>query len=418
MDKRKQKIITIILVVAALITGIIVFFLSFSLNAQYDYSDLGVVFDGDKALLWTHVITNLFIGIAYMFIPITLLRLVKKTGHKIPFTWTFFAFGGFIIACGVTHFMASLTTWVAVWWVAQIINWATVIVSMGTAIAIVPLVPEVVGLVESAALSGQRKSELEEANKKLQAEIRNAKKARQDVVFLGQLNKQKDLFLSQVSHEIKTPIVPIMGYVEMISSGEYGKISKKQKEKLAIVYRNVQQLRDLINDMLDASRLDLKRLELHFTKVDLAVLVHDLRENFLTMAKQFKTTVTLDCPAKIFITCDKDRISQAVQNIIKNAIENGKKGQKNQITITVKDQGGSVMVEIIDKGKGIPKKEVRKLFNKFERTDQAVHSGTTGSGLGLYISKGLVEAHGGTITLKSKEGVGSAFTITLPKKTK
>lgn len=198
---KKQNIVIFLAMAAIVATGVGVFILSNGFNK----GPLGTaVFDGNKELLWTHVVTNLLIGIAYMTIPVTLVYVARKAGKKIPFTWVFFAFGMFIVGCGLTHFMAVWTTWVPLYWLAQIINYATVVLSIGTAIAIIPLVPKIVSMVDSAEISEARKVEIEtrnveltNINKKFQEEIN------QRVVVQKELEDTKKALINVLSDKVK-----------------------------------------------------------------------------------------------------------------------------------------------------------------------------------------------------------------------
>ena len=128
----------------------------------------GQALDWEPVLTGLHLIINTLIGLAYVAISATLIYLARKTGQSIPFLWVFVAFGVFIISCGLTHFMAALTLWEPMYWLAGGILYITPISSVGTAVAIPPLVPKVQKLIESAKLSEKRQSDLEQANKELE----------------------------------------------------------------------------------------------------------------------------------------------------------------------------------------------------------------------------------------------------------
>lgn len=120
----------------------------------------------DPALIWMHLVTNLLIGLAYVAISGTLIHMTRKTGRRIPFLWAFVAFGVFIISCGATHFMAALTLWEPVYWLAGGVLWVTALASVGTAAAIPSIVPKVVNLVETAQASEERRRRLLESEER------------------------------------------------------------------------------------------------------------------------------------------------------------------------------------------------------------------------------------------------------------
>jgi hypothetical protein len=162
------KTITAIVIAVVLATGVLPLIL-YGSAIDGTFTPTIQNFGGNQVLIWAHIITNLLIGLAYMAIPITLITLAKRAGKKIPFTWVFFAFGIFIVGCGMTHFVDVLTTWTPSYWLTIFINYTTAFVSIATAILIVPVVPKVLALVDSAEMSEQRKLDLTATNEKLMA---------------------------------------------------------------------------------------------------------------------------------------------------------------------------------------------------------------------------------------------------------
>ena len=142
------------------------------------------VYDTNRVLFWLHLFTDIAIGLSYTFITAVLVYLTVKAGRAIPFLWAFVAFGVFIIACGMTHFMEAFVLWQPVYWIAGGIKWLTAVVSVGTAVTIPFLVPRALSLIEIAKVAHQRKIELEEANKSLtdqKEELEHQKKHLEDV---------------------------------------------------------------------------------------------------------------------------------------------------------------------------------------------------------------------------------------------
>jgi PAS domain S-box-containing protein len=231
------------------------------------------------------------------------------------------------------------------------------------------------------------------------------------------LDKEKDQFISTTSHELKSPLVPIMGYSELILEGELGKITDKQREALGIIHENVSNLSILIEDFLDLSRLDLKKLKIFKRRENIFRIIKEVIDSYRNFTQKYNAKINLKSKQKIFAHCDELRIRQITSNLIKNAIIHRKNNNKiNQITISITQKNKYIEVIVNDHGRGIAKSEIKNLFNKFYRTEQAVRSPTKGTGLGLVIVKGLVELHGGRITLQSKRGKGSSFKFSIPKK--
>jgi two-component system, sensor histidine kinase and response regulator len=239
----------------------------------------------------------------------------------------------------------------------------------------------------------------------------NLEKAYND---LKVLDKEKDQFISITSHELKSPLIPIMGYSEMMLNGDLGKISDKQKESMKVIFRNAESLGNLIEDFLDLSRLDLKRIKIVKKKENIVKIVNDVINNFKTLAQEMNARITIKSTPKLYANCDKLRVKQILSNLVKNAIIHRDTSKKrNLVNISINEKNKYLEINVKDNGRGIPKSEMGKLFSRFYRTEKAIRSTTRGTGLGLVITKSLVELHGGKMSVKSKEDVGSTFTFTL-----
>jgi len=228
---------------------------------------------------------------------------------------------------------------------------------------------------------------------------------------LAQLNRLKDEFLSTVSHELKTPLTTIKGFVSVILSGEVGPLNEQQLNFLTVVDQSVNRLSHLISDLLDLSRLNGK-VEMEFAVVSLSELVRNSVSNMLIKAKEknvsLSTTVAKDLPP---VYADIRWISQVVDNLVINAIKYSGPGAK--VCVSGYDKGEVVVVCVTDNGPGIPGEEQKLIFDKFYRGKKSA-SQVPGTGLGLAISKSVVEKHGGSIWIESKLGAGSKFLFALP----
>lgn len=236
-------------------------------------------------------------------------------------------------------------------------------------------------------------------------------KEKEKLVFANEklrgLDKLKDEFISIVTHEMKTPLFPIMGYVEELLENE--SLSQSQKRLLEVVSRNSKRLNSLVRDVLLISKLDAGRLKLRPEKVKVKELMRQACADFRKVAKD--KGLKLSCRSDdVVVQMDRERITQVLSNFISNAIKYTEKGT---VRVSAKKRDGCVTFEVSDSGPGIPKESMEHMFEKFFRVEST--SGKEGSGLGLAISKALVEAHGGEIGVKSKQGRGSCFFFTLPK---
>ena len=228
---------------------------------------------------------------------------------------------------------------------------------------------------------------------------------------LAQLNRLKDEFLSTVSHELKTPLTTIKGFVSVILSGEVGTLNEQQTNFLTVVDHSVNRLTHLISNLLDLSRLNGK-VEMEFSVVDLNELVRNSISNMLLKAKEknvlLSSSVDKNLPA---VYADLRWICQVVDNLLINAIKYSGTGAK--VSVSGYDKGSVVVVCVEDNGPGIPVKEQKLIFDKFYRGKASANQ-VPGTGLGLAISKSVIEKHGGKIWLESKPGAGCRFLFALP----
>jgi signal transduction histidine kinase len=260
-----------------------------------------------------------------------------------------------------------------------------------------------------------RTRELQEANEEL----------RQNDEYLAKVNKElrladkaKEEFMSMVSHELKTPLVPARGYIELLlRQKKIGDLNEKQKKYANIIYRNILKLEVLVNDVLDGYKIDMGKLKVQKNLVNVKVLISSVISDLdsLIGEKQITVIVDLRLVEETTIMCDRRRIEQVFANLIKNAIDfvppiSGK------ITIISELVNNNTMVQfsVEDNGTGIPYEKMDKLFHKFYQVDTSLIRKHGGSGLGLAICKGIVEAHGGTIWIDKGYREGAAFRFTIP----
>ena len=224
----------------------------------------------------------------------------------------------------------------------------------------------------------------------------------------------KDEFLAMINHELKTPLVPIQGYADILLSEHLGKLTDKQKERIEIIKSSSETLLSLISDLLDAQKLELGQLKMRKEKINIKDTVIHAVELFLPQAQKNKIQIIsnmTDYP----IEHDSARISQVITNLIKNSLT-AVEPEKGKIEISMKNMPQEIQISIKDNGIGIPLNKQSELFKKFYQVDASLTREKGGSGLGLAICKGIIENHGGTITAKSTPNQETIFTVTLPKK--
>ncbi|MCX5709515.1 MAG: ATP-binding protein [Candidatus Omnitrophica bacterium] len=230
---------------------------------------------------------------------------------------------------------------------------------------------------------------------------------------MQELNQLKSEFISIVSHELRTPLAIVKESLLLITDEVCGPVTQKQRLVLKNANENVHRLKGLIDDLLDISRIEGKRLKLHYSLVNLNELLEGSSDFFKKLAKEKNIELEYLLPKKqVNIFIDAERINQVATNLINNAIKFTESG--GRIKVEVKILENKVRVGIIDSGIGISKHDLGKLFNKFVQVSRDPQMQRKGLGLGVYIAKELVELHGGEIWAESKLGVGSKFYFTLP----
>jgi PAS domain S-box-containing protein len=234
---------------------------------------------------------------------------------------------------------------------------------------------------------------------------------------LKELSKMKKDLITRISHELKTPLTSIHGASYYLLNFYTDKISREIFEYLEIIHRGGLRLKGLIDDLIDTSRLEARKLELKKTELNISEIIKDCIKDLSYIASDRNLKMNLDVPERILIECDKIRVGQVITNIISNAIKNTE--PYGEISVHLKDDVDYIDVQIKDTGVGITQEEMPLLFKKFgkiERYGQGFDVVTEGSGLGLFISKEIVELHNGDLFFESEGRYkGTTFTIRLPK---
>lgn len=233
----------------------------------------------------------------------------------------------------------------------------------------------------------------------------HAKKSQQDAI-------QKTSFVSNVSHELKTPLTTIRMYTELLHD-ERVKDPDKRSNYLKIILNESERLSRLVNNVLDFGRLEQGRKHYELTDINLNQLISEVMETqYLRLDKAgFKTTILLpDKP--IDIQSDRDALEQVLINVTDNALKYAQAGK--ELTIQVTQNGPSTLIRIMDRGPSIPRAHQKKIFDKFHRVDDSLTAEKGGSGLGLSIAQRLLQDLNGKLIFEDREGGGAVFTITIP----
>ncbi len=239
----------------------------------------------------------------------------------------------------------------------------------------------------------------------------------QDISALKEAERLKDEFVALVSHELKNPLTSIKGYVQLLraqlEAQEGFSLTEQGRLCLQVVEEEADRLSALASDVIDVSRLQSGRLALRMDELDLVALVHQITERLQITTKEHTLRLTTDQDA-LWLQGDRNRLEQVLLNLLGNAIKYSPKGGPVDITITQTEDRQTALVSIHDTGIGIPREQQARLFARFSRASNAATHGITGTGLGLFLCRELIERHGGRIWLQSEEGQGSTFFFTLP----
>ena len=231
---------------------------------------------------------------------------------------------------------------------------------------------------------------------------------------LAELDKLKAEFVSVASHELKTPINVIVGYLELLQENIYGELNPKQREICATLGKQAQTLTRLVKRLLDISRFEAGGGKLERRQVDLDRFLHSFETSFQVLALQreinFRVIRGSDVPSHVL--WDEDRINEVLGNLLSNAFKFTDRG--GTVELIVEGSENEVCLSVRDTGVGIAAEHLPHIFEKFFQASNQAYAAAKGTGLGLAIAREIVEAHGGTIRVESTLGMGTTFSITLP----
>lgn len=241
-----------------------------------------------------------------------------------------------------------------------------------------------------------------------------AQKLQESERVKAEYEENRKLLIANISHDLKTPITSIQGYIEAITEGNA--VTQENINKyLKIIYNNSEYINKLVDDLFLFSKLDMQKLEFHFTKLQVKPFFNDLMEEFKLEfeEKEFKFIYLDKIEKDVYVNIDIKRMHQVLKNIIGNAVKYGSP-QNLYIRTELYSEDGFIGIDIRDNGPGISADKLPHVFDRFYRIDTERTKDFMSTGLGLAISKELVEAHGGRIEVASVENEGSCFTILLP----
>jgi len=250
--------------------------------------------------------------------------------------------------------------------------------------------------------------------------VQNAKlygQVQANVQELKQLDRLKTEFISVVSHELRTPITIVKGFIALLLNKKVGPLTGQQEKFLGLANQSIDRLSVLINDLLDISRVEAGRLEIHPVSLDMAAMLREAAKDHAVTAAKKKIDLDVQAAKTVAaVKADPNRIRQVIDNLIGNALKFTPEG--GRVTLTAREDEEIVHVGVHDTGIGIPETEWEKIFEKFYQLNPAATRHARGAGLGLAICRSLVQLHGGKIWVESKVDEGSHFQFSLPRSKK
>lgn len=232
-------------------------------------------------------------------------------------------------------------------------------------------------------------------------------------VHLMALNKAKDEFVSLVSHQLKTPPTVVKQYVGMLLGNYGGKLTATQRDMLTRAYNNNERLINIIHHFLHLAQLDAGRMILQKERVDLAALITEiLQEHEFLLAERHHTVKFIRGRGSFVTSIDKTKFGTVIENLLDNASKYTPPDKSIAIKLTTNQN--KLTISITDEGIGISPGDIKKLFKKFSRLNRSTAIAVSGTGIGLYLAKKIIELHKGTISVTSEQDKGATFTVTLP----
>ncbi len=237
-----------------------------------------------------------------------------------------------------------------------------------------------------------------------------------DITREKEIDKAKTEFVSLASHQLLTPLTSINWHIEMLQSGDAGVLNDKQKEYFFEVYKSSRRMVQLVNDLLNVSRLETGRLKIETALTDLKAFIQEIYKEVESMVKSTSCHVSFEFPENKVIEVNVDRIllRQVIVNLLTNAIQYSSVGKAGQVKISLTASPKGYTIIITDNGIGIPKEAQGRIFERFFRADNAREAVPDGNGLGLYLIKQIMNSSGCTIEFSSEPGQGTIFYVKIP----
>ncbi|MGQ0529278.1 MAG: sensor histidine kinase [Panacagrimonas sp.] len=363
----------------------------------------GVCYLRKPDLIWLHVISDGVIAFSYFMIPVALVYFMRRIRTRISFDWAIALFAAFIVLCGTGHVLDIITIWHPIYYLQGWERALTAVVSMATAIAIIPLVPKL--------LSMATPEELEQANQRLRAEVKARERAEEELRrSLADLNRavhELEQFAFITSHDLQAPLRNIAGFSQLLSRRYSQKLDGDALEFLQFIEQGVRQMQALIKDLLQLSRVG--RTE---ARPERRPLDESLRTALNTLKSEINTSsAQIHFDPMPAIPAVQSLLTQLFQNLVGNALKFQKPGNQAVVQISAELEDKGLHLRVQDNGIGIPADQLDNVFAVFRRLHNAEEY--EGTGIGLAICRKIVQHHKGEIWAES-DGQGTCIHVRLP----
>jgi signal transduction histidine kinase len=264
-----------------------------------------------------------------------------------------------------------------------------------------------------AAMVAQLQTALQTSNRRLEDRVRERTvELSHALERLSELNQLKADFVANISHELRTPMTHIVGYIDLLADDTFGPVSPQQREALETLHRAAERLNGLINDLIQFSDTSRGGITLEVQSVSLRDVIQEMLSRMMSKAQRGNVRIEILLPSDLPpVHADGRKITWVISQLVDNGIKFTPSGGK--VTLRAGGASDRVWVTVEDTGVGIPASRMKELFEPFHQLDGSITRRQGGTGMGLYLCKQIVEAHGSKITLQSKEGSGSRFLFDL-----
>lgn len=374
------------------------------------FSPHGFCLSWEPGVLLIHILANLGVAGAYLSTAVVILVFARRR-RDLDFPWMFNAFAMVFALCGLVHLSDLIVIWEPVYAQQGVLKAATAVSSLlttGLAWWLLPRALRLPGPQDLRLINRRLEAEIAE-HRATEVELRAAK----DRAELA--SRAKSDFLATMSHELRTPLNAVIGFSEVLGVETFGPLNDRQREYVGHVVGSAGHLLELINDILDISKIDAGRLDLFWEPVDLPSVI----ESGLTLVKSraearevmLFTEVAGDLP---WLKADSFRLKQILVNILSNAVKFTPAGGRVVVEARPDRAAGEVILAVRDTGIGMAPEDIPRALEMFTQIGNAMTRRYEGTGIGLPLAKALVELHGGRLEIDSRPGEGTLVTIRLP----